>query len=481
MANASLYWFRHDLRLADLPGLIAASKAGQVVPVFIWDEALGGDWKMGGASQWWLHHSLQSLAADLSAAGSRLILRRGETVQVLAELLAETGAQDIFASRQYQPWAADLEQKVRDVTESSGGQFKRYPGTLLFEPENVRTGGGTPFKVFTPFWRACLKQPAPAQPQPTPTLLSPDTWPCSDELASWPLCPKQPNWAENWEALWQPGEAGASHALNTFLESHVDSYGDGRDFPAQPNTSRLSPFLKFGEISPRQVWWTAQNAKQSSPDEAGSIDKFLSEIGWREFCNHLVAQFPAMPDRAFNPKFEYFPWQTHSSNLVAWQQGNTGYPIVDAGMRELWQTGFMHNRVRMVVASFLTKHLLTHWREGEQWFWDCLLDADLASNACSWQWVGGSGADASPYFRIFNPIAQGEKFDKAGAYTRRWVPELAEMPDKYLYKPWEAPELTLRAAGVELGTTYPNPIVDHRTARESALEAYATLKNVSVA
>jgi deoxyribodipyrimidine photo-lyase len=239
--------------------------------------------------------------------------------------------------------------------------------------------------------------------------------------------------------------------------------------------------LKFGEISPRQVWWTAQNAKQSTPGEAGSIDKFLSEIGWREFCNHLVAQFPAMPDRAFNPKFEYFPWQTHSTNLVAWQQGNTGYPIVDAGMRELWQTGFMHNRVRMVVASFLTKHLLTHWREGEQWFWDCLLDADLASNACSWQWVGGSGADASPYFRIFNPIAQGEKFDKAGAYTRRWVPELAEMPDKYLYKPWEAPELTLRAAGVKLGTTYPNPIVDHRTARESALEAYATLKNITAA
>ena len=312
-------------------------------------------------------------------------------------------------------------------------------------------------------------------------LTSPDEWPQSDALNSWQLCPKTPNWAQGWEELWSPGEAGASRALRTFLDSHVDSYGDGRDFPAQPNTSRLSPYLKFGEISPRQIWWTAQNTKQSNPDEGSSIDKFLSEIGWREFCNHLVAQFPAMPDKAWNPKFEYFPWQSHQRNLSAWQQGNTGYPIIDAGMRELWQTGFMHNRVRMVVASFLTKHLLMHWRVGEQWFWDCLLDADLASNACSWQWVGGSGADASPYFRIFNPIAQGEKFDKAGMYTRRWVTELAELPDKYLYKPWEAPELTLKAAGVELGTTYPTPIVDHRTARESALEAYATLKNIDAA
>ena len=266
---------------------------------------------------------------------------------------------------------------------------------------------------------------------------------------------------------------------NGFLDGHVSDYGTGRDFPAQPNTSRLSPHLKFGELSPRQVWWAAQGLKQTHPEQGSSVDKFLSEIGWREFCNHLVTLFPEMPDQAFNGKFEYFPWRCEPHLISAWQQGMTGYPIVDAGMRELWQTGFMHNRVRMVVASFLTKHLLTHWRIGQQWFWDCLLDADLASNACSWQWVGGSGADAAPYFRIFNPVAQGEKFDKSGAYTRRWVPELAELPDKFLHRPWEAPDLTLAAAGVELGRDYPKPIVDHREAREAALAAYGSLKTIA--
>ncbi len=294
-----------------------------------------------------------------------------------------------------------------------------------------------------------------------------------DELT---LLPSKPNWAEGWETLWSPGEAGAEHALQGFLEGHINNYGEGRDFPAQPNTSRLSPFLKFGEISPRQIWAAAQHLKHAEPSTSASIDKFLAEIGWREFCNHLVAQFPAMPDRAFNTKFDHFPWGANPGYLKAWQRGMTGYPIVDAGMRELWQTGFMHNRVRMVVASFLSKHLLTHWRLGELWFWDCLLDADLASNACSWQWVGGSGADASPYFRIFNPVAQGEKFDKAGEYTRRWVPEIAELPNKYLHKPWEAPPLILETAGIKLGETYPSPIVDHKEARETALGAYTELR-----
>lgn len=476
MANTVIYWFRNDLRLADLPGLIAASKAGPVIPVYILDEALGGEWAMGGASYWWLHHSLAQLQDSLGAQGSELVLRRGATCATLERLLDETGADAIYTSRQYQPWAEGLEAQVRDIAESRGADFKRYPGTLLFEPETVRTGSGTPFKVFTPFWRACLKLDAPPQPQPVPALVAPETWPDSECIDDWSLRPHSPNWAQGWEDLWQPGEAGASQALHKFLAGHVEHYGEGRDFPAQPNTSRLSPHLKFGELSPRQVWWTAQAAKLEVPGQSSAIDKFLSEIGWREFCNHLVAQFPAMPDQAFNPKFEYFPWQTDAALISAWQRGQTGYPIVDAGMRELWQTGFMHNRVRMVVASFLTKHLLTHWRVGEQWFWDCLLDADLASNACSWQWVGGSGADAAPYFRIFNPVAQGEKFDKAGIYTRRWVPELSEVPDKFLYKPWEAPELTLAAAGVALGKDYPLPIVDHREAREAALAAYATLK-----
>ena len=476
MVKPTIYWFRQDLRLADLPGLHAAAQRGPVLPVYIWDESLGEDWAPGGASRWWLHHSLTSLGEALSEQRCPLILRRGKTQDVLEALLLESGAEAIFASRQYQPWSGDLEQEVLAICQQHDATFKRYPGTLLFEPEAVRTGSGTPFKVFTPFWRACLKLPAPAQPLPVPTLETPSTTPESECLNEWNLRPTGPNWAAGWEDLWAPGEEGASAALHNFLTAHVGDYGDGRDFPAQPNTSRLSPFLKFGEISPRQVWWTAQAMKQANAAQAGSIDKFLSEIGWREFCNHLVAQFPAMPDRAFNGKFDHFPWRSNAETLRAWQRGRTGYPIVDAGMRELWHTGFMHNRVRMVVASFLTKHLLTHWRQGELWFWDCLLDADLASNACSWQWVGGSGADASPYFRIFNPVAQGEKFDKDGRYTRHWVPEIAELPDKYLHKPWEAPQMTLATAGITLGETYPHPIVDHKEARQAALDAYATLK-----
>lgn len=478
MSKPVIYWFRSDLRVTDLPGLAAASEAGNVLPVFVLDDDQGGDWALGAASRWWLHHSLKSLDGALKSMGGRLILRRGETIGALQQLLDETGASEIYGSRQYMPWSDEVEHAVKNIAEAKGGRFRRFPGTLLFEPGEVTTGSGTPFKVFTPFWRACMKAPSPRAPVPVPKLSFPNKWPASESLNNWSLRPTKPNWAEGWEELWTPGEDGAHNTLTQFLESHVEDYGDGRDFPAQPNTSRLSPHLKFGEISPRQIWWAAQNTKRRHPKAASSIDKFLSEIGWREFCYQLLAQFPAMPDRAFNTKFERFPWGGRKEHVVAWQRGATGYPIVDAGMRELWQTGFMHNRIRMVVASFLTKHLLTHWRVGELWFWDCLLDADLASNACSWQWVGGSGADASPYFRIFNPIAQGEKFDKTGEYTRHWVPELAELPDKYLHKPWEAPTLTLEAAGVKLGETYPEPIVDHKEAREQALEAYSTLKGV---
>ena len=476
MSSTIIYWFRHDLRLNDLPALHAASALGDVIPVFIYDSQLGGDWKLGGASQWWLHNSLNRLKASIEHQGGRLLLRSGETVAELQKLLFETGASHIVASRQYQPWSEDLERAVATMATDNASQFKRYAGTLLFEPDAVTTGAGTPFKVFTPFWRACLKAAQPDMPKPVPSLHFPHQWPPSETLDDWSLLPTDPNWAEGWDTLWDPGELGAQKSLAAFLDERVYHYSEGRDIPSGPHTSRLSPSLKFGEISPRQVWWAAQQCKHDNPQSSAAIDKFLSEIGWREFCNQLVAQFPAMPDRAFNPKFDYFPWGSNSKHLRAWQRGQTGYPIVDAGMRELWHTGFMHNRVRMIVASFLTKHLLIHWRLGEQWFWDTLLDADLAYNACSWQWVGGSGADASPYFRIFNPIAQGEKFDKQGRYTRQWVPELANLPDNYLHKPWEAPALTLAASGVELGKTYPHPIVDHKEAREAALGAYGTLK-----
>ena len=479
MADVSLYWFRDDLRLSDLPGLKAAAERGTVIPVYVLDEQLGEHWRLGSASRWWLHHSLAALAHSLSAQGSELILRSGETASTLATIVAETGATAVYCSRHYQPWSEALERSVKEATGNAGAELKRYPGTLLFEPEDVATGGGTPFKVFTPFWRACNKRPHPTVPCPPPILAALEQSVASEELEDWRLTPTAPNWAFGWNDLWSPGETGAHQALSRFLSDHVQDYGDGRDLPAEPNTSKLSPYLRFGNISPRQVWHAAQRVKNERPEEAVSIDKFLSELGWREFCYHLLFHFPHMPDEAFNPKFSFFPWGKDEERLTAWQAGQTGYPIVDAGMRELWQTGFMHNRVRMVVASFLTKHCLLNWREGEAWFWDCLVDADLASNACSWQWVGGSGADASPYFRIFNPIAQGEKFDKAGVYTRRWVPELAALPDKYLHKPWEAPEAVLADAGVSLGETYPRPIVDHKTAREEALGAYATLKDIA--
>ena len=478
MADISIYWFRDDLRLSDLPGLAAAASAGPVVPVFVRDSKLGGDWSLASASQWWLHHSLVALQHGLAENGLELVLRSGSTVDVLTALAKEVRATTVYCSRHYQPWSASLEQTLKDKLSEADVTLKRYPGTLLHEPENVATGGGTPFKVFTPFWRACNRRPEPTAPLSAPPLSASSAKVTSEELSDWELTPTAPNWAYGWNDLWRPGETGAQAALNEFLDHHVPNYGDGRDIPSQPNTSKLSPYLRFGNISPRQVWHAAQSAKIAQPHSSDSIDKFLSEIGWREFCYHLLYHFPSMPDEAFNPKFNFFPWGDDQERLKAWQRGQTGYPLVDAGMRELWQTGFMHNRVRMVVASFLTKHLLLSWRAGEAWFWDCLLDADLASNACSWQWVGGSGADASPYFRIFNPIAQGEKFDKAGGYTRRWVPELAGLPDKYLHKPWEAPDNVLSESGVTLGQTYPLPIVDHKTAREEALSAYATLKSI---
>ena len=478
MPDISLYWFRDDLRLSDLPALSAAASRGLVLPIYVRDAELGGHWKPGSASQWWLHHSLDRLQKDLAALAMPLILRSGDTETILSQVAQETGATRVYCSRQYQPWAGELERKLHDTLAATGIELKRYPGTLLHEPEDIATGSGTPFKVFTPFWRACGKAAAPHQPLPIPDLMSTANLVASESLADWDLLPRSPNWAHGWESIWAPGEAAASRTLNKFLQSQVQHYAAGRDIPSESNTSRLSPYLRFGNISPRQVWQASQNAKAQDPALGPAIDKFLSEIGWREFCYHLLFHFPAIPDEAFNPKFSFFPWGVDEQRLAAWQQGQTGYPIVDAGMRELWQTGFMHNRVRMVVASFLTKHLLLHWREGETWFWDCLLDADLASNACSWQWVGGSGADAAPYFRIFNPVAQGEKFDKAGLYTRHWVPELAALPDKYVHKPWEAPEAVLAEANVRLGENYPRPIVDHKTARESALSAYGTLKNL---
>jgi deoxyribodipyrimidine photo-lyase len=475
MSDTLILWFRQDLRLTDLPSLQAACREGyEIVPLYILDDSAAGEWAPGAASRWWLHHSLQALGLDIADKGGQLLLRRGETGRVLRDICEASGARKVYCSRRYEPWAAAQEAQLHDELQEQGMELKRYPGSLLHEPGTILTQSDAPFKVFTPFWRACQRAAVTA-PQTTPAV----TWAeyrQSEALDDWELLPRRPNWAREWPALWEPGESGAAKRLAVFLEGAVEDYAEQRDLPGIEATSRLSPHLHHGELSPRQIWASCEQLKAGDPKLATAIAKFQAELGWREFSYHLLHFFPTIPSQSFKENFSGFPWQPDEAALQRWQRGNTGYPIVDAGMRELWATGFMHNRVRMVVASFLCKHLLQHWREGEDWFWDTLVDADLASNGCSWQWVAGSGADAAPYFRIFNPVTQGEKFDKQGHYVRRWVPELAELPDKYLHKPWEAPAEVLQSAGVKLGADYPQPIVDHREARQAALDAYEVIK-----
>ncbi|MEM6582448.1 MAG: deoxyribodipyrimidine photo-lyase [Pseudomonadota bacterium] len=479
MTQAIIYWYRQDLRTHDLAGLRAAAATGMpVIPCYILDDEAPEESALGAASRWWLHHSLVSLASDIEELGGTLVLRRGQTLAVLEELLAETGAQTIYCSRVYEPWADRIEKQLYDRFEALGVTFKRYPGSLLFEPDQILTGSNAPFKVFTPFWRRCRSAAPPAPAHPPPEDVHWYTEGCaSDDITTWELTPQSPDWASRWLTLWQPGQTGAKQRMADFLSGAVGNYADGRNHPAQEATTRLSPHLHFGELSPRAIWHATMHVAQQRPELQDQIDKVLSELGWREFSHHLLFHFPHIVNEPFKSQFAQFPWLGDETALHAWQRGVTGYPIVDAGMRELWQTGYMHNRIRMVVASFLTKHLLVDWRSGARWFWDTLLDADLANNTCGWQWVAGSGADASPYFRIFNPIIQGEKFDKNGIYIRRWVPELAELPDRYLNRPWEAPAEVLAAANIQLGEHYPYPIVDHKSARESALAAYASLKS----
>ncbi len=479
MKQPIIYWFRQDLRIDDLPGLAAAAATGQpLLACFVLDDVAPGEHAPGGASRWWLQHSLAALALALEALGGRLVLRRGPARAMLVALARETEAAAVYCSRQYEPWAVADEQALHDALEGDGIDFRRYPGTLLFEPEQVATRGGTPFRVFTPFWRECLAATPPAAPAPPPARIHWHSGPVTgDRLEDWRLYPARPDWARGWESFWQPGSAGAGHRLQTFLAGGIGDYSEGRDHPERQATSRLSPHLHFGEISPRSVWHAARAHVAREPGAAGQVDKFLSELGWREFSYHLLLHFPHIAEQPFRESFTHFPWLGERDHLRAWQRGLTGYPVVDAGMRELWQTGYMHNRIRMVVASFLTKHLLIHWRKGADWFRDTLVDADLANNSCGWQWVAGSGADAAPYFRIFNPVTQGQKFDSDGGYVRRWVPELAALPDTWIHRPWEAPAEVLAAAGVVLGTTYPQPIVDHPSARAAALAAYEIVRS----
>ena len=472
MTRPVVLWFRQDLRLADHPALNAAAAAGPIVFRYVLDDETPGGWSMGGASRWWLHRSLETLGVRLP-----LILRRGAADTVLGEVLRETGAGAVYFTRDYAPWSPPLERRVKAVCEDLGAGCHRYGGYLLHEPEAVRTGQGGPYKVYTPFARACLATGEPKPPRPVPPFKLWNGPVRSDRLDDWALSPARPNWASGFETVWTPGEEGAHERLAAFIGDGLARYAEDRDWPARRVTSRLSPHLHFGEISPAQCWHAARAAREKAGGQLdASVEKFLKEILWREFSYHLLHEWPQLPSQPFRPEFEDFPWAEDFEGLSAWQTGKTGYPIVDAGMRELWATGTMHNRVRMIVASFLVKHLLIPWQAGERWFWDTLVDADLASNAASWQWVAGSGADAAPYFRIFNPVLQGEKFDGDGAYVRKWVPELNRLSSRFIHHPWDAPKFELDAGGVELGVDYPHPLVDHAMARQRALAAYKTLR-----
>ncbi|MDQ5978031.1 MAG: deoxyribodipyrimidine photo-lyase [Verrucomicrobiota bacterium] len=480
MVSASPYstivWFRQDLRLQDNPALAAAvARGGAVVPVFILDDAAEGRWPMGGASRWWLHQSLAALADALRERGSQLVLARGEGAAVLRGLIKSTGADAVYWNRRYEPAVIARDKELKA---GLGVEAKSFNAALLFEPHTVQNKAGGPFQVFTPFWKHCLslKVEEPVR-LPLKTLPAPETWPHSLALGELNLLPEIA-WDAGFAQAWEPGEAGAQRRLKKFIASAMDGYGEQRNRPDVHGTSALSPYLHFGDLGPRQVWAAVKASAKGSgvfPPSRGA-QVFLSEVGWREFAHHLLFHFPHTPEAPLRTEFGAFPWRSDAPQRRAWQRGRTGYPIVDAGMRQLWTTGWMHNRVRMIVASFLVKHLRLSWQAGADWFWDTLVDADLASNTLGWQWTAGCGADAAPYFRIFNPMLQGAKFDPEGAYVRRWVPELAKLPTEFIHSPWDAPMTVLAQAGVTLGRTYPLPIVDHAEARTAALAALQTIR-----
>lgn len=470
LEETALVWLRDDLRLDDNPALNAAAALGlPLTVVYVLDEESAGVRPLGGATRWWLHHSLQALSSALEARGSRLLLRRGPAGQVIKDVAAQTGAAHLFWNRRYGQPERTIDAALKAWAAESGLEASSFQANLLFEPWTVKTGSGGPYKVFTPFWRACLAGQEVRDPLEPPAVIPGPPQPgrpqAGDDLDSWRLLPSSPDWSGGLAATWTPGEEGAHHRLEDFLDGPAGEYGTGRNLPGVEGTSRLSPHLRFGEVSPFRVWHAIRRRyPQNVPADVGI---FRSELGWREFCWQLLYNNPELATRNYRPEFDRFAWQQPGrSELEAWQQGRTGYPLVDAGMRQLWQTGWMHNRVRMAAASFLVKNLLTDWRVGEEWFWDTLVDADAASNPANWQWVAGSGADASPYYRIFNPVTQSKKFDAAGRYLREFVPELADLDNKSIHEPWKT--------GVQ---DYPEPLVELPESRERALAAYQQLKD----
>lgn len=483
MPSSSLHWFRDDLRLADNPALAAAAAHGPVLCLYILDE--GGQRRaLGGASRWWLSRSLAALAAEIESKGGELVLMRGDPAEVMPRVVEKSGVDLVTWSRRYDAESIKVDSQLKNEIAKLGVEVASFNAALLNEPWQVTTKTGEPMKVFTPYWRAARALGEPPAPLPAPDRiealdLSAAIREMAVPLAALELEPSKPDWAGGLRQVWTPGEKAAAERLGDFLSGPLDGYGEGRDRPDRASTSRLSPHLRFGEIGPRQIWHATRSATESGEASARSsdIEKFLSEVSWREFSYHLLFHNPDLATRNFNTRFDAFPWRMDEAALRAWRRGQTGYPIVDAGLRELWTTGWMHNRVRMIAASFLIKHLLIDWREGEAWFWDTLVDADPANNAASWQWVAGSGADASPYYRIFNPVTQGLKFDPEGAYVRRWIPEIARLDDDLIHEPWNADAQTLRRAGIVLGETYPAPIVELDFGRRRALDALAATRS----
>ena len=457
MSSPVIVWLRRDLRLSDQPAIAEAARQGPVIPVYVLDEETARHRAMGGASRWWLHHSLASLDAALREKGSRLILRRGKSDEVLRDLAGEAGACAVHALHHYEPWWRNAEKAVARTLD-----LHLHHGNYLAPPGSVTTGAGQPYKIFTPFWRALRERMPPAEPSRRPqTIGAPSHWPASDRLDDWGLLPTKPDWSGGLAQSWEPGEEGAGKRLRAFADE-ASRYEGRRNLPGEEGTSMLSPHLHFGEISPARVWHAVSDA-------GGSVGTFLGELGWRDYAQNVICQFPDYGSRSAREPFDDFPWRTGAqakADLRAWQRGRTGYPIVDAGMRQLWHTGWMHNRVRMMAASFLVKHLLIDWREGEQWFWDTLVDADYGNNSVNWQWTAGSGLDSNMFVRIMAPLSQSEKFDAAG-YIREWVPELAGLSDAQIHDP--APRV--RPDG------YPDALIDHKAGRERALEAWQTAKS----
>lgn len=479
MPSTALLWFRRDLRLSNNPALNwALEHFDKVIPVYLHGFEADESWAPGAASNSWLHHSLLSLSNDLKSMGSRLVLRHCEdAMTALEQLVTETGADAVLWNRLYEPHSISRDSAIKKFLTDNNTETRSFNASLLFEPWEIAKNDGGPYRVFTPFWRACLASGLPSSSEDMPGKLPA----VNSKLASMDIeelgLLSELQWDSGFYATATPGEQAALEVLESFLENAVAGYAELRDFPASSSTSRLSTCLHFGEISPRRILAYTQSYKDQHPSIASAVEAFERELGWREFAYHIIYHFPHTAEQPMFEKFSAFPWKDDAGLLKAWQKGQTGIPLVDAGMRELWHTGIMHNRVRMVVASFLTKNLLIPWQQGARWFWDTLVDADLASNSMGWQWTAGSGADAAPYFRIFNPVSQSKKFDSEGAYLRKWVPEIAELPDRYIHAPWEAPADILEHTRIYLDGKYPEPVVDLKSSRQRALDAYAQIKD----